>query len=336
MLYSSKCLLFGSARRQCANCLKRFAVISALFGCSLAGHLPARVRVERKPAPFVQISDKGVIISRSHGKALAGVVGQQFTFVGEPGGGTWNFDASAFSQYTGLGGGPKPLDRASNPVSAYWATAGEKTIIYTVNGAAATATLSIRGATGGISTSYIGKVQIVNGYLAAPIQFSAKMSLPTYGKEIWVQVIDQTKAGFYDSSGLPLYECALEGSPRFPALDQQYPYPYSPGDVPAILPPSPPLPGVVEVQDRASFSMYLLWQASGVGTSYPVPVAVLHWTWEGTAHWTDKKWNVVQDQSRLAVSSSGPTATYPAWSSVAASGNFKCRASDDSRMETKR
>ena len=279
---------------------------------------------------------KGKLVSGSSAKTISAITGQQLTLSAEPAGGTWSFETAAYANFTGLGAPPSLPDPAADPVSFYWATAGTKSVTYTVNGEAVTVALSIAGATGSISTTYLGKVQMLSGFLTAPIQFSAHVVSPVSGKNVWVQVIQNAHAGFYDQSGTPVFRCRLEGNPTFPALDQHYPYPYSPGDVPAIQPPATPLAGVTGVHDSSAFRMYLLWQPSGVGTAYPVPLAVIDWDWSGVAEFLKGHWQVNKDQSYLKVSSTGPTADYPEWKSTAPSGNFQCEALPNVKLETRR
>jgi hypothetical protein len=266
--------------------------------------------------PPPTISYNGTVISGGAQQSV--VVGQQVTLTGSPSGGTWSIPGT-YSSWSGNGGGPAATSSTANPVSFYWVSGGSQTATYTRSGnGSASAKFGVSAPTASVDVS-----PFHSGLDGSGVQFYISLNATVTGPSgslSWYQVINSISPTLRTATGALYCTFSITGSPSFPVLDNSAPYGTGPGmsDNPELVatgitpPPSP----IAEIQGSQSFTTYLLWQPTGVGTSYPVPLANVPWNWTATAVWSssNNQWSLGTNgsQSESVVNSS----SYPTWSAI--------------------
>jgi hypothetical protein len=215
---------------------------------------------------------------------------------------------------------------SSNPISFYWVTGNDTfEATYTVGGSSATANFDVAAPaysvgvfTTPISTTYqpgwltagMAFTGLSGGVAASPVT-----PPPGYsgGTATWLQLVNSANVSV---GGVP---CSIQSNPTFPSLDIGYPYPksnsYGMTDNPGFYLQALTQAGVTgAVQMSQNFTAYLLWQPTGVGTSFPVPLAQVQWGWSGQAVWANGSWSVSPGWSYSPPApSSAATQAYPTW-----------------------
>jgi len=277
------------------------------------------------------ISYNGKVISGSS-NATNVVVGQQISLTGTPAGGTWDIGGTTYGQFnpTNTGNGLAEVNTSTNPVSFFWVAGGNQTVSYTVSGQPASATFNVAAPTGSAGVTLCGPVSVGDGEIGLGIAWNSTVTPPSgfSGSVTWYQVINSINLTFLNSGGGLVATCQVNPTPTYPAIDGAIPYPFQNEggmqDSPAIPLPANPPQNVATIRQVQSFTSYLLWQPTGVGTSFPVPLAYMQWGWTGNAVWQNGAWSLGGGSSdSCAVGQGSPF--YPSWSSlIAAHPVYQC------------
>jgi hypothetical protein len=250
---------------------------------------------------------------------------------GSPAGGTWSIDPICYSQWNGQysPNGPATVGSSSNPISFFWVTGGNLGVTYTYGSNSATASFQVAVPTVAPNDQVAASAYLNcegSETLCGELSAQATVTPPSgyAGTLTYLQTVN-SDAVVFTGAGKQTQTCQESGY-NPPMLDGTYPYPStSTGNtISAVDYPYVPLgdgsqTGYTNATRQNSFSMYLLWQPTGVGTSFPVPIYVTNWGYNEAASWASGRWTASGGASGVG---EGPTTSYPTWYAVA--NGFSC------------